>query len=152
MAPPHASFAPRPARRGLLTAGAATAGAMLLGSPARAAGQSGTSWPTVIPLPDGFRPEGIAIGGGPYAYLGSLGDGSVYRADLRTGEGRVISVGPGTPSVGLKPDDKGRLFVARSGEGARVIDVRSGEILASYPLTTATPTFVNDVFLTPRAA
>jgi len=152
VAPPHASFAPRPARRGLLTAGAATAGGLLLGSPARAADPSGTSWPTVIPLPDGFRPEGIAIGGGPYAYLGSLGDGSIYRADLRTGEGRGISVGPGTPSVGLKLDDKGRLFVAGRGEGARVIDVRSGEILASYPLTTATPTFANDVFLTPRAA
>lgn len=154
MAPPHASFAPRPNRRRLLTAGAATAGALLLGSQtqARASGASRTPWPSLIPLPDGFRPEGITIGGGPYAYLGSLGDGSIYRADLRTGEGGIISPGPGTPSVGLKIDDKGRLFVAGSDQGARVVDARSGEILASYPLTTATPTFVNDVFLTPRAA
>jgi sugar lactone lactonase YvrE len=104
----------------------------------------------VIHLPNGFRPEGITIGGGPYAYLGSLGDGSIYRADLRTGEGSVISAGPGTPSVGLKLDHRGRLFVAGRGEGARVVDARTGEILASYRLTSATPTFTNDVFLTSR--
>ncbi|MFI2434083.1 SMP-30/gluconolactonase/LRE family protein [Streptomyces sp. NPDC018693] len=148
MTPPPRSRAHALTRRGLLTLGAAAAGAVALGSaPARA-----TSWPDVIPLPNGFRPEGITIGHGPYAYLGSLGDGSLYRADLRTGTGRVISAGPGTPSVGLELDDRGRLFVAARAEGARVVDARSGEIIASYPLTTATPTFTNDVFLTPRAA
>ncbi|WP_128375491.1 SMP-30/gluconolactonase/LRE family protein [Streptomyces cavernae] len=164
MVPPHSAFARDLSRRRLLTAGAATAGALLVGSPAeastasavsgatRASGASGTSWPSVIPLPNGFRPEGITIGGGPYAYLGSLGDGSVYRADLRTGDGRIISTGPGTPSVGLKLDDRGRLFVAARAQGARVVDVRTGQILASYPLATATPTFTNDVFLTPRTA
>lgn len=158
MAPPHSSPAPHLSRRGLLTAGAATAGAVLLGSPAEAAPHSAQAphsartRPSLIPLPNGFRPEGIATGGGPYAYLGSLGDGSIYRADLRTGEGRIISAGPGTPSVGLKLDDRGRLFVAGRGQGARVVDVRTGEILASYTLTTATPTFANDVFLTPRTA
>ncbi|MEV1080644.1 superoxide dismutase [Streptomyces sp. NPDC050211] len=150
MAPTHRSFAHGFTRRGLLTAGAATAGAVLAG--ATTASASGKSWPTVIPLPDGFRPEGITIGGGPYAYLGSLGDGSIYRADLRTGKGGIISTGPGTPSVGLKLDDRGRLFVAGRGAGARVVDVRSGAIIASYVLTTATPTFANDVFLTPRTA
>lgn len=147
MAPTHRSFAHGPTRRRLLTAGAATAGAVLAG--ATTASASGKSWPTVIPLPDGFRPEGITIGGGPYAYLGSLGDGSIYRADLRTGKGGIISTGPGTPSVGLKLDDRGRLFVAGRGQGARVVDARSGAIIASYVLTTATPTFANDVFLTP---
>ncbi|MFI9764189.1 SMP-30/gluconolactonase/LRE family protein [Streptomyces sp. NPDC051963] len=150
MAPTHRSFARDFTRRRLLTIGAASAGAVLAGSTAASA--SGKSWPAVIPLPDGFRPEGIAIGGGPYAYLGSLGDGSIYRADLRTGQGGIISTGPGTPSVGVKLDDRGRLFVAGRGFGARVVDVRSGEIIASYVLTTATPSFANDVFLTPRAA
>ncbi|MGP4047446.1 SMP-30/gluconolactonase/LRE family protein [Streptomyces sp. 2A115] len=156
MAPTHGSFARSLSRRRVLTAGAATAGAALLGSPAGASAQSGKQsgnpWPTTIPLPDGFRPEGIAIGGGPYAYLGSLGNGSIYRADLRTGQGGIISAGPGTPSVGLKLDDRGRLFVAGRGEGARVVDVRSGAILASYVLATGTPTFANDVLLTRRAA
>lgn len=138
MALPHPSPAHHPGRIGrrrLLTA-------------ARPRG----TWPRVIPLPDGFRPEGIAIGGGPYAYLGSLGDGSIYRADLRTGWGRVVSAGPGTPSVGLELDGRGRLFVAGRGEGARVVDVRTGAVLASYTFTTEAPTFANDVYLTPRAA
>ncbi|NUP84020.1 MAG: superoxide dismutase [Nonomuraea sp.] len=152
MAPEHRSFAPHLTRRGLLATGAATAGAALVpaaGTPAAAAGKRR---PTVLRLPNGFRPEGIAIGGGPYAYLGSLGDGSLYRADLRTGEGAIFSAGPGTPSVGLELDHRGRLFVAGRGQGARVVDARSGAILASYALTSATPTFANDVFLTPRAA
>ncbi|WP_432032280.1 SMP-30/gluconolactonase/LRE family protein [Streptomyces antibioticus] len=152
MAPTHGSFA-RPAhplsRRGLLAAGAATLGAVSLGTPAHATARTA---PDVIALPDGFRPEGIAVGRGPYAYLGSLGDGSVYRADLRTGRGRIVSPGPGAPAVGLELDERGRLFVAGRDTGARVIDVRSGEILASYRLAATTPTFTNDVFLTPRTA
>ncbi|MFC8092821.1 SMP-30/gluconolactonase/LRE family protein [Streptomyces sp. NPDC057301] len=152
MAPEHRSFAPHLTRRRLLTAGAATAGAVLVGSAGTPATAAGKTRPTVIHLPNGFRPEGITIGGGPYAYLGSLGDGSIHRADLRTGEGSVISAGPGTPSVGLKLDHRGRLFVAGRGQGARVVDARSGRILASYVLTTATPTFANDVFLTSRTA
>lgn len=152
MAPPQSSPVRHISRRRLLTTSAATAGALLVGSSAATASATGDTWPDVIPLPNGFRPEGIAIGGGPYAYLGSLGDGSIYRADLRTGQGGIISAGPGTPSVGLKLDDRGRLFVAGRGQGARVVDVRTGEIIASYTLTTKTPTFANDVFLTPRAA
>ncbi|AZQ33641.1 superoxide dismutase [Streptomyces cyaneochromogenes] len=155
MAPEHRSFAPHLTRRRLLAAGAATAGAVLAGSAgtsAAAAAVTEKTQPTVIHLPNGFRPEGITIGGGPYAYLGSLGDGSIYRADLRTGAGGIISAGPGTPSVGLKLDHQGRLFVAGRGQGARVVDARTGEVLASYVLTTATPTFANDVFLTPRTA
>ncbi|WP_340381970.1 superoxide dismutase [Streptomyces sp. SS7] len=147
MAPTHGSFAHPLTRRRLLALSTTVLGASL-GTPAHAE----AAWPHVIPLPDGFRPEGIAIGRGPYAYLGSLGDGSLYRADLRTGGGTLISTGPGTPSVGLKLDDRGRLFVAGRDTGARVVDARSGEILASYPLATTTPTFTNDVYLTPRAA
>ncbi|MFJ8635383.1 SMP-30/gluconolactonase/LRE family protein [Streptomyces sp. NPDC093568] len=152
MAPEHGSFAPHPTRRRLLTAGVATAGAALVGTAGTPAAAAGKSRPAALRLPNGFRPEGITIGGGPYAYLGSLGDGSIYRADLRTGEGAIVSAGPGTPSVGLKLDHRGRLFVAGRGEGARVVDARTGEILASYRLTTASPTFTNDVFLTSRTA
>ncbi|WP_260867752.1 SMP-30/gluconolactonase/LRE family protein [Streptomyces sp. SAJ15] len=110
------------------------------------------AWPTTLQLPDGFRPEGIAIGGGPWAYFGSIGDGSIYRVDLRSGAGAVISEGPGTASLGLKLDRWGRLFVAgqRTGE-ARVVDSRSGALLATYRLTEGT-SFVNDVVLTPSAA
>ncbi|MBB4908225.1 SMP-30/gluconolactonase/LRE family protein [Actinophytocola algeriensis] len=119
--------------------------ALLVITPAVAA--ASPAFPTTIDLPNGFQPEGIAIGPGPVAYFGSLADGRIYRADLRTGRGRVISEGPGTPSVGLKTDQKGRLYVAGGAAGnARVIDTRTGEVLASYQLTTAAA-FVNDVAL-----
>ncbi|GGP66785.1 SMP-30/gluconolactonase/LRE family protein [Saccharothrix coeruleofusca] len=109
-------------------------------------------FPTEIPLPEGFRPEGIAIGAEPIAYFGSLADGDLYRADLRTGRGEVFSQGPGTQSVGLQIDRRERLFVAGGATGdARVVDARSGEILKSYRFSSG-DTFVNDVVVTPSAA
>jgi sugar lactone lactonase YvrE len=110
------------------------------------------AFPTSFPLPDGWQPEGIAIGPGPFAYLGSRVDGSIYRADLRTGQGTVFSQGPGTPSTGLKTDGRSRLFVSgASGGDARVVDLRTGKIIRSYQLTSD-PAFINDVVLTLGAA
>ncbi|MFG1943309.1 superoxide dismutase [Nonomuraea sp. NPDC048826] len=120
---------------------AALAGA-LMAPPAQAA-----TLPDTFPLPNGFQPEGIEIGPGPYAYFGSRATGDIYRADLRTGRGKVISKGPGTQSLGLKTDDRGRLFVAGGNAGnARVIDLRTGAVIKSYQLATGTA-FVNDVLL-----
>jgi sugar lactone lactonase YvrE len=103
-------------------------------------------------LPAGFQPEGIAIGGAPYAYFGSRADGDIYRASLITGRGEVISQGPGTPSLGMKLDRRGRLFVAGgTGGDARVVDGRTGRVLKSYTLQTV-PSFVNDVVLTGGSA
>jgi len=59
------------------------------------------SFPDVIPLPNDFQPEGIAIGEGNIAYAGSLADGDIYTVDLRTGAGEILLEGPGTPAVGL---------------------------------------------------
>ncbi|MEO5852859.1 MAG: superoxide dismutase [Nocardioides sp.] len=148
--------APRAARlalTALLTAGLVAASAP---GPVLAAPEPGGSapFPAVLDLPDGFRPEGIAIGPGPTAYFGSLANGDIYEIALRTGEGKIISQGPVpvSPSVGLKSDKRGRLFVAGGNAGtARVVDIESGAILRSYQLTTAT-SFVNDVVLTRKAA
>ncbi|WP_181958420.1 superoxide dismutase [Nonomuraea deserti] len=120
---------------------------LLVGSvPAQATGK-----PSTFDLPDGFQPEGIAIGPGPYAYFGSRATGDIYRADLRTGKGAVVSKGPGTPSLGLKTDGR-RLFVAGgTGGDARVIDLRTGKVIRSYTLATG-ESFVNDVILTRGAA
>ena len=123
-------------------------------APAAAAPDTTTEepFPDRIELPNGFLPEGIAIGAGPSAWFGSRADGDIYRANLVTGEGEVISQGPGTPSVGLKVDLRKRLFVAGgTGGDGRVVSARTGEILASYQFTTE-PSFVNDVVLTRRAA
>jgi sugar lactone lactonase YvrE len=109
-------------------------------------------FPTELALPTGFLPEGIAIGLLPFAYFGSRADGDIFRVNLVTGEGRVISEGPGTASVGLKIDSWGRLFVSGGPAGdGRVVDAFTGDILASYQFATA-PTFVNDVVLTPDGA
>lgn len=108
--------------------------------------------PSEIALPAGFQPEGIATDPAGVAYLGSLADGDIYRADLRTGAGAVVSQGPGTPSVGMKTDPRGRLFVAGGPAGdVRVVDTRSGAVLASYRLADG-ESFVNDVVLTGDAA
>jgi sugar lactone lactonase YvrE len=104
-----------------------------------------------IGLPPGFQPEGIAIRGHT-AYLGSLADGRIIAVNLRTGVSHVINDGPGTPSVGLKVDSRGRLFVAGGPAGnARVISTKTGRLLATYQFPSA-PTFINDVVLTRSAA
>ncbi|HEX4817278.1 MAG TPA: superoxide dismutase [Nonomuraea sp.] len=126
--------------------------ALLLGALTVPAPAQATSTPDEFALPNGFQPEGIAIGPGPFAYFGSRLDGDIYRADLRTGKGAVISQGPGTPSLGLKTDGRGRLFVSGgTGGDARVVDLRTGTVIKSYQLATGT-SFVNDVILTGRAA
>jgi sugar lactone lactonase YvrE len=104
--------------------------------------------PTRIDLPDGFRPEGIAIKGTSF-YVGSLADGSIYRGDVRTGEGAVIGGGAsGAVSVGLAVDRAGRVFAAGGATGdARVIDGHTGEVIKTYELATTTPTFINDVVI-----
>ncbi|MEU4163168.1 superoxide dismutase [Actinoplanes sp. NPDC026670] len=118
-----------------------------------AAASPSSPLPTTLTLPNGFQPEGIAIGGKPYAYFGSRVDGDIYRVDLRTGAGATFTEGPGTPSLGLKIDD-GRLFVAGgSGGDARVIDLRTGAVLRSYQLRPAADgPFINDVIVTGDAA
>jgi sugar lactone lactonase YvrE len=121
-------------------------------STAPATADHGRAFPTEFALPNGFLPEGIAIGDAPTAYFGSRGDGSIYRVDLRTGEGEVFSKGPGTSSVGLKIDERQRLFVAGGGAGnGRVVDARTGDIVKSYQFAADADTFVNDVVVTDRA-
>ncbi|MGE0878576.1 MAG: superoxide dismutase [Acidimicrobiia bacterium] len=104
--------------------------------------------PETIALPDGWRPEGIAAGRGSTFYVGSIPTGAIFKGDVRTGEGDVL-VPPqtGRAAIGVAFDARGnRLFVAGGGTGkAFVYDAETGAALAEYVLTTATPTFVNDV-------
>jgi sugar lactone lactonase YvrE len=110
-------------------------------------------FPDVIDLPVGFQPEGIDVGRGSTAYVGSLAAGAVYRVDLRTGAGdEVVPPRAGRVAVGLK-FAAGRLFVAGGPTGqAYVYDASSGEELAVYQLTTDPGTFINDVVVTKNAA
>ncbi|MFE0457374.1 SMP-30/gluconolactonase/LRE family protein [Streptomyces sp. NPDC058914] len=146
------------ARRRLLAATAALSGAALAGGTGAAAHAAGTretrgkAWPAGFPLPAGFQPEGIAIGARPFAYFGSLAGGDVYRASLATGRGSLVvqGLGAGHPTVGLKIDPRGRLFLAGGDSGEiRTADARTGETEQVY---ATGGTFVNDVILTPGAA
>ena len=111
-------------------------------------------FPDVIPLPNGFQPEGIAIGTGTTFYVGSIPTGAVYRGDLRTGEGEVlVPAQAGRSAIGLKYDDRsGLLFVAGGPTGfAYVYNGDTGANVAAIQLTTL-PSFINDVVVTRDAA
>lgn len=142
-------------RRLVLTCTAAALGVALSPVVPTASGVTAAptgTFPDRIELPDGFQPEGIALGPGPTAWFWSRADGDIYEVSLRTGEGTVISEGPGTPSVGMKSDRQGRLYVAGGSSGtARIIDTETGAVLADRTLTTGA-SFVNDVVLTRTAA
>ncbi len=143
MTPTH----PRPTRRAVL-GGAALAALAVTAGAGTASATPNAAWPTEFPLPNGWLPEGIAIGSKPYAYLGSRANGAIYRTDLRTGEGKVLFAGgTGLISVGLKVDRDGLLYVAGNTGVARVHDSRTGELLATHQLTEATGHFINDVTL-----
>jgi hypothetical protein len=112
------------------------------------------TFPQEIPLPTGFRPEGVAIGNGTTFYVGSIPTGAVYRGDLRTGEGAVLVPGAaGRAAIGVKVD-RGLLYVAGGGTGKGfVYDARTGALVREVQLATGTSgSFVNDVVVTRRAA
>jgi sugar lactone lactonase YvrE len=129
----------------LLTVWTAVA-AILLAAPLGAAGQ----FPERIALPDGFGPEGIAIGKQATFYVGSIPTGAIYRGNLRTGEGSVFIPGAATGRAAIGVEfDHGLLFVAGGGTGKGfVYSARSGDLLATHTFFTPTApgqTFVNDV-------
>jgi sugar lactone lactonase YvrE len=115
---------------------------------------AGAPFPQKISLPDGFRPEGIAIGRGTTFYVGSIPTGAVYRGDLRTGEGAVLVAGaPGRAAIGVAVDQRDRLFVAGGPTGKAFVYAPDGSLLGSYQLASGPdPTFINDVVLTRDAA
>jgi sugar lactone lactonase YvrE len=125
------------------------AGLLTVAAPAAA---RSSAYPDVIPLPDGFFPEGIAVGTGHDVYAGSLANGAIWKGDLRSGEGDILVRGTdGGIAVGLAFDDRsGALFVAGGPTGtATVYDGDSGDTVAQLDLG---PGFINDVIVTRTAA
>jgi sugar lactone lactonase YvrE len=119
---------------------------------AAAIGSAGAVFPDTIALPNGWRPEGIAIAPGGTFYVGSLANGAVYGGSLRTGEGGVVVPGQaGRVAVGVDYD-RGRLFVAGGPTGnGYVYDAGTGAEIATYDFADP-PTFINDVVVTRTAA
>jgi hypothetical protein len=112
--------------------------------------------PEKIPLPDGYRPEGIAAGKGGSVFVGSIPTGRVLEIDTKTGaQEEAVPARDEHAAIGLKYDRRAdRLFVSGGPTGkAFVYDASSGAELAAFQLTPAgQPTFINDVVLTRRFA
>jgi sugar lactone lactonase YvrE len=123
---------------------------LCLAAPAAA----GHRYPETIPLPNGWLPEGIAVGEGNSFYSGSRANGAIYKGSLKSGRGDILVPGEtGDIAVGMKVDRRNRLFVAGGATGRlTVYDARRGERLARYTPGPAGATFVNDVIVTKDAA
>ena len=136
--------------RRMLTLAAAIAGVVAV----LAGGSSAqNAFPQVIPLPNGFRPEGIEVGRGTTFYVGSVANGAVYRGNLRTGTGAILVPGEtGKAATGIELDNRNRLFVAGAGTGkAHVYNARTGAPIQTFTFASA-PTFINDVVVTRTGA
>ena len=111
-------------------------------------------FPTSIPLPNGFQPEGIASGNGTTFYVGSIPTGAIYQGDFRSGQGDVLVDGQaGRSAIGLKYDPStGLLFVAGGDTGkAFIYEADSGDFVTEIQLSSQ-PSFINDVVITQEAA
>jgi sugar lactone lactonase YvrE len=132
-----------------------TLAATLAGVVAVLAGGSSAqnAFPEVIPLPNGFRPEGIEVGKGTTFYVGSVANGAIYRGNLRTGAGAILVPGEtGKTATGIELDNRNRLFVAGAGTGkAHVYNARTGASIQTFTFASA-PTFINDVVVTRTVA
>jgi sugar lactone lactonase YvrE len=107
-----------------------------------------TALPSTLALPPAWQPEGIAIKGHNF-YVGSIPTGSVYRGDLRTGQGAPLVVRTGRAATGLEVKGN-RIFVSGAGTGkAWVYNATSGADIATY---TFDPGFINDVVVTKNGA
>jgi sugar lactone lactonase YvrE len=120
-------------------------------------GEIKARFPDLIAVPNGFGPEGIAIGRGTTFFVGNMFGGAIYRGDLRTGRGTVLvaSGTPGTMAIGLNVDRRtNQLFVAGGFDGTmRVYAGHSGALLATYQLAAPSQgPLINDIALTERAA
>jgi len=110
-----------------------------------------SAFPGIIALPNGFQPEGIAIGGDTTMYVGSIPTGAIYQADLRTGQGAIL-VPPqaGRVALGMSFDPRTNfLYVAGGSTGsAFVYDATIGTTVGVFQLTTEPNSLVNDVAIT----
>jgi sugar lactone lactonase YvrE len=111
-------------------------------------------FPTVVPALEYSQPEGFAIGKGHTAYNGSV-DGSIFKMDLRSGEGAVLNPNE-TPDpydclkLGMRVDSRtNNLFVAGCWyENLLVYDADTGEAKAEYQLGPMFESVVNDLTIT----
>lgn len=117
-------------------------------------------FPKRVPALDGAPPEGFTIGKGTTAYNGSI-DGSIYKMNLRNGQGAILV--PAEPDfdvfagdchkLGMRVDPRSNyLFVAGCINGdAYVFDADSGEEIKKYQLDDSGNSVINDIAVTQDA-
>ncbi|MGA9575949.1 MAG: hypothetical protein WBS20_18545 [Lysobacterales bacterium] len=117
-------------------------------------------FPKIVWAQEGAPPEGFTIGKGSTAYAGSL-DGSIYKVDLRSGQGEpFVAAEPGASIIdgdcyklGMRVDKRSNyLFVAGCYWGnAYVFDADSGEPIMEYQVTPQFESVLNDIAITQDA-
>jgi sugar lactone lactonase YvrE len=132
------------------------AAVILLALPILSANAGGKAFPKIVPVLDGSLHEGFAIGKGHTAYSGSP-DGSIYKVNLRNGQGEIL-VEPGSDpfdclTLGMRVDRRTNyLFVAGCFHGnAYVFDADTGELIMEYQFTLPEGSVVNDLAITKDA-
>ena len=108
------------------------------------------TYPDLIALPDGFKPEGIVSGKGADFYVGSLKDGSIFKGDYCTGTGSVwfTPTAGQQQAAGLSYDWRTKyLFVAGGTSGnVRVLDTTTATEVSV--IDVAGSILINDVIVT----
>jgi outer membrane protein assembly factor BamB len=112
-------------------------------------------FPARIDLPDGWAPEGITAGRGTTVFVGSLATGAIWKANVRTGHGRILVPGvEGNVAVGVEYEARrNRLWVAGGPTGqVRVYNASTGTLLQTYSFTGGVDgIFLNDLVVTRNA-
>ena len=111
-------------------------------------------YPEVIPLEDGFAPEGITEGTGNTFYYGTLNGGAIFRGNYRTGEFEpLVGPDPSRIAVGMSFDQRtGLLYVAGGfGGTAYVYDGGDGTEVATIQIAAPFVSWINDAFVTENA-
>jgi hypothetical protein len=141
------------------------------------------NWPEAIAIPIGFEGEGIELGKGHEFFLGAnslsslFGEaffgiphplselaGAIYKGNLRTGEGAILSPPTGKSVSGLSYDPRTDYLYAATGfggfvngsftftgQGVTVYDASSGDIIMEIGFGDGTGITINDCLVTRTA-
>lgn len=134
---------------------AVPAALLLALTPATGAAAQQAAYAENIALPTGSLPEGVANGPDGTLFAGARSDGSIYQADVRTGEGEVVVEGrDGYAAVGMSYDRfADLLWVAGGGPGAQrglgTVTAYDGTTLERvYERVVPAAGFLNDLVVT----
>ena len=140
-------------------------------------------WPEAIPIPPGFQAEGIELGKGHEFFVGGnslaslFGEaifgirhetsefaGAIYKGNLRTGKGAILSPPTGKSVSGLSYDSRTNYLYAATGigfgdvsgnftfteQGVTVYDASSGDIIREIMFGDGMGIAINDCLVTRR--